>query len=151
VRFVLSDLVRLMLLLLLGVAPQLTVCWAIVMSWKQSSDEREFRTARDYTAGVVHSVRSKALPRKQVTNEHDPTLNQPDKGSCLSSRSGPLPGHAVSHLLTCVCTRAADINPVAIVDPSIDWNSVGGLEHRTMLEFIHRLNADVFTATHTPS
>ncbi|ELR23653.1 ATPase, AAA domain containing protein [Acanthamoeba castellanii str. Neff] len=27
------------------------------------------------------------------------------------------------------CIRSADINPVAIVDPSIDWNSVGGLEH----------------------
>jgi len=39
-------------------------------------------------------------------------------------------------LLTCSllysgCIPSADINPVAIVDPSIDWNSVGGLEHRT--------------------
>lgn len=52
----------------------------VCLSHLQSSDEREFRTARDYTASVAHAVRSKALPRKQVANEHDPTLNQPDKG-----------------------------------------------------------------------
>ncbi len=31
----------------------------------------------------------------------------------------------------------ADINPVAIVDNGIDWNSVGGLKHR-ILPNLHR-------------